>query len=453
MTKSQVKNISLFAVTWPIFIESLLHMSLRTADTFMLSKVSDEAVASVGVANQLIMFMFFLFQFIAAGTSVVVAQYLGANKHDEIRKYTGNGILINFLFGILISAILIAFSRQLLGLFSLEPALFDQARTFLIIVGGALVFQAMSITMSMVIQTHGFTKDTMIVSGCMNIINIFGNYLFIYGALGFPQWGVPGVALSTAVSQFLALIAYAVVLYYRVKLKLTWNDFIDLQKERLSKVLSIGIPSSIGNLSYNLSQIVTTAIITLLGTQMLATRIYTLNVLFLVIILGISLGRGSQIITGHLVGAGKMEEAYREGVRTIRISIMAAVVVALVVIAVREPLLRLFTNDPEIIEMGMNLLLMGLLLEPGRCFNLVYGATLQATGDARFVMAVSIIVIWGLSVPMYYIFGIHFGWGLIGIWAAFIIDEWIRGIALWYRWKSRKWEKKALVKNKPEGIA
>ncbi|MDQ0254857.1 putative MATE family efflux protein [Evansella vedderi] len=447
-----MKKLSIIAVTWPIFIESLLHMSLRTADTFMLSRVSDEAVASVGVANQIIMFMFFLFQFVATGTSVVVAQYLGAKKFDEIKKYTGNGILINFGFGILVATILIVFSRQLLGLFQLEPALFDQARIFLIIVGSALVFQAMSVTMSMIIQTHGFTKETMFVSGGMNIINIIGNYLFIYGALGFPQWGVPGVAIATAFSQFLALIAFALVLYYRVNLKLTWNDFIELQKERLKKVFSIGIPSSMTIISYSSSQIVTTAIITLLGTQMLATRIYTINILLFIMVLGISLGRGSQIIIGHLIGAGKMEEAFREGVRNVRWSILLALGMTTIIVLVRDPLMGIFTNDPEIIKMGTMLLLMGFLLEPGRCFNLVYGATLQAAGDARYLMLVSVLIIWGLSVPMYYLFGIYMGWGLIGIWIAFIADEWLRGLALWYRWRSRKWEEKALVKQNDKKV-
>ncbi len=442
-----LRKMSIIAVTWPIFIESLLHFSLRTADVFMLSKVSDEAVASVGVANQLIMFMFFLFQFVATGTSVVIAQYLGAKKFDEIKKYTGNGILINFIFGLFVATTLMIFSRQLLGLFQLEPQLLEQARIFLLIVGGALVFQAMSITMSVIIQTHGFTKETMFVSGGMNIINIIGNYLFIYGALGFPQLGVTGVAISTAFSQFLALIAFAWVLYYRVNLKLTWNDFVDIQKERLKKVLGIGIPSSMTIISYSSSQIVTTAFITLLGTQMLTTRIYTLNILFFVMVLGVSLGRGSQIIVGHLIGAGKMEEAYRQGVRNVRWSIVMAIVMTAIIVLVREPLLGLFTNDPEIIQMGAILLIMGFLLEPGRCLNLVYGATLQAAGDARFMMIVSVAVIWGLSVPLYYLLGIHFGWGLIGIWLAFIADEWVRGVILWSRWKSRKWEKKALVKH------
>lgn len=446
MTKSNVRTLGIITVTWPIFVEALLHFSLRTADTFMLSKVSDEAVASVGVANQLIMFTFFLFQFIATGTSVIVAQYLGAKKFDEIKKYTGNGILINFVFSLFVVTLLILFSRQLLGIFQLDAELFEQARTFLMIVGGALVFQAMSITMSTIIQTHGYTKETMFVSGGMNIMNIIGNYLFIYGPFGFPQLGVPGVAIATAFSQMVAFVAYGFVLYYRVNLKLTWNDFIDIQKERLKKVLSIGIPSSMNIISYSSSQIVTTAIITLLGTQMLATRIYTLNVLFFVMILGISLGRGSQIIVGHLIGAGKMDEAYKQGVRNVRWSVGIALVMITIIVLVRQPLLGMFTDDQEIIKMGSTLLLMGYLLEPGRCLNLVFEGTLKAAGDARFSMVLSVLVIWGFSVPMYYLLGIHFGLGLFGIWIAFILDEWIRGLALLARWRSRKWEQKAIVK-------
>ncbi|MBP3950886.1 MATE family efflux transporter [Bacillus suaedae] len=447
MSNTEIKRLSIIAVTWPIFIESLLNISLRTADTFMLSQVSDEAVAAVGVANQLIMFMFFLFQFIATGTSVVVAQYLGANKLGEIKRFTGNGILINFLFGLVVASILMIFSRQLLGLFQLEPYLMEQARTFLLIVGGALVFQAVSVTVSIIIQTHGFTKETMFVSGGMNIINIIGNYLFIHGALGFPQLGVQGVAISTAFSQFVALIAFFIVLRYRVQLRLTWADLFDIQKNRLRKVLSIGIPASMTMISYSSSQIVTTAIITLLGSQMLATRIYTLNVLFLVMILGISLGRGTRIIIGHQIGAGRMEEAYKQGVQSARWSIGLALLMTSLIVLVREPLLGMFSDNPEIIMMGSTLLIMGFLLEPGRCLNLVYGSILEASGDAKYSMIVSVTVIWAFSVPMYYLLGIHFGWGLIGIWAAFIADEWLRGILLHRRWISRKWEQKAVVKH------
>ncbi|MFC0472453.1 MATE family efflux transporter [Halalkalibacter kiskunsagensis] len=445
MNKSEVHKLSLFAITWPIFIESFLHMTLRTADTFMLSKVSDDAVAAVGVSNQIVMLLFFLFQVGATGAAVVIAQYLGAKKYSEIRKFTWTAISFNFLFGLLISLTMVIFSKTFLGFFNLEPELFDQARMFLLIVGGGLFLQAMMLTISAIIQAHGFTRDTMFVTVGMNIINIFGNYVLIFGALGFPQLGVTGVAISTVVSQFLGLSINFILLFKRVDVRLHFKDMIDWQKDRFYKILSVGIPSGIGQLSYSMSQIVTTGFIVVLGPEMLTTRIYTLNILLFIIVISISLGRGTQIIVGHMIGAGDFEKANKEALKNLRLSMLLCLGVALILVLVREQVMGLFTENPLIIYTGATLLLMGVILEPGRCFNIVLGQAIQAAGDARYLMMSSIITIWGFSVPMYYLLGIHWGFGLIGIWIAFIADEWLRGLILYRRWKSRAWEKKVLV--------
>ena len=452
MDKKDVKKLSLFAITWPIFIETFLHMTLRTADTFMLSKVSDDAVAAVGVSNQIVMFLFFLFQVGATGAAVVVAQYLGAKKYNEIRSLAWNAITFNFLFGLVVSIIMICFSGFFLSFFQLEKELFDQARIFLVIVGGGLVLQALMLTLSSIIQAHGYTRDTMFVTVGMNIINIIGNYVLIFGVLGFPQLGVTGVAISTVFSQFIGLIVNFMILFKRVDIQLKFRDMIDWQKERFYKILGVGIPTAIGQLSYSMSQIVTTGFIVVLGPELLTTRIYTLNILFFIIIFSLSLGRGTQIIVGHLIGAGEFEKAYKEGMRNLKLSMLLALGAALLVALFREPLMGIFTDNPLIVYTGATLLIMGILLEPGRCFNIVLGQAIQAAGDARFVMMCSFFIIWLFSVPMYYLLGIYWGFGLIGIWIAFIADEWLRGLVLYRRWRSRVWEKKVLVKHEKKKI-
>ncbi|RXJ02088.1 MATE family efflux transporter [Anaerobacillus alkaliphilus] len=445
MEKSNVKKLTLFAITWPIFIESMLHMMLRTADTFMLSKVSDEAVAAVGVANQIVMFMFFLFNFVSVGAAVVIAQYLGAKKYGEIHKFSANAISLNFLFGIIISIVITVFSTPYLNLFNLEPELFSEAKIYMLIVGGALFLQALMLTVSAIIQAHGHTKYTMYVSVGMNVLNITGNYLFIFGALGFPQLGVTGVAISTVVSQFLGLIVNFLILFKKVNIQISLKELVTWQKHRVKQLLSIGVPSAIGQITYAASQVVTTGFIAILGAQILSTRIYTLNILYFVMVLSISLGRGTQIIVGHMIGAGEKEKAYQEAFKSLKLSMLLTLGVTTIIFFFREQLLGLFTSNPEIIMTGAVLLVMGFMLEPGRCLNIVLGQALQAAGDAKFLMMTTIIVIWGFIVPLYYFTGIYLGYGLIGIWIIFILDEWIRGVLLWARWRSKKWESKALV--------
>jgi putative MATE family efflux protein len=440
------KKLALFTITWPLFIESFLQMSMRMADTFMVSNVSDQAVAAVGVSNQLILFSFLMLQVVSAGSAIVISQCLGANKTQDVRRFAAGAISINLVVGLIISTSLILCSRQLLGMFALPQELLPEARVYLCIVGGALFIQAMNMSMSAITQVHGFTKYTMMVSIGMNIVNLTGNCLFIFGLWGFPKLGVLGIAISAATTQCLALSVYFLILHKIVKLNLGFKDFVKCRMDDIKKILEIGIPTGANQLSYSASQIVTTYFITSLGAEMLSTRIYTQNVMYFIMMLAIALGRGTQIIIGRLVGAGEKEEAYRQMFRSLGLSLLLSLVAVTTIVLFRGQLIGLFTKDTNVIALGSFLLLLGFILEPGRCFNIVVGESLRATGDARFIVYTGLVVIWGITIPLIYILGIHLGYGLIGIWTVFIIDEWIRGVVLFYRWRSRAWEKKVLVK-------
>ncbi|TVY08133.1 MATE family efflux transporter [Paenibacillus cremeus] len=443
------KKLALFAITWPLFIESFLQMSMRTADTFMVSHVSDDAVAAVGVSTQLIQFSFLLLQVISAGTAVTISQYLGAGRTGDVRRFAAGALTINFGFGLLLSVVMISCSRPLLHLFGLSEDLLGLAQIYLCTVGGALFIQAMNLTMSAITQVHGYTRYTMMVSMGMSLLSLTGNSFFIFGLWGVPKLGVLGVGISAIVSQCVGFAVYILILRKVVQLRLGIKELIRCRLEDMQKILSIGIPTGGNQLSYAASQLVTTYFITSLGAEMLSTRIYTQNVIYFVMTLAIALGRGSQIIIGRLVGAGEKEEAYRQVLRSLVLSMLLSVGAVGVIVLFRTQLIGLFTHDTNMITLGAFLLTLGFILEPGRCFNIVVAESLRAAGDARFIVFTGLAVIWGMCVPLTYFMGIHLGYGLVGMWCVFILDEWVRGIILFYRWRSRAWEKKALVKPEP----
>jgi Na+-driven multidrug efflux pump len=170
-----------------------------------------------------------------------------------------------------------------------------------------------------------------------------------------------------------------------------------------------------------------------------------MNIVFIIMILCISLGRGMQIIVGRLVGAGEQEEAYRQVMRNLGRSMLITLAGTAVISLFRVPLLDLFTDSEEIIRIGSTLILLSFVLEPGRNLNIMFERCLQAAGDARFSAVSSVLIMWLFSVPLTYLLGIRLGYGLYGIWAAFIADEWARGIVLFLRWKSKAWKSKAIV--------
>jgi putative MATE family efflux protein len=438
-------KLSLFAITWPLFIEILLYMLMGNADTLMLSQYSDNSVAAVGVSNQILSMIIVMFGFIATGTAILVAQNIGAKRDDQAREVSVVSIGANLVFGLLLSAGVFIFSESLLQLMDLPPELFDEANSYLKIVGGFSFIQSLIMTVGSIVRSYGFTRDIMYVTIGMNIINVIGNYLFIFGPFGIPVLGVEGVAISTSVSRIIGLIAAFYVMMKRIPGTLPMNMMFRFPKRHLKNLLNIGIPSAGEHLSYNGSQMLITYFIATLGTQALTAKVYTQNVMMFVFLFSIAISQGTQILIGHMVGAKEIDNAYKRALKSLKLAIIISIAAAGVISIFAKDLLGIFTDNMSIIEVGTTLILLTIILEPGRSFNLVLISSLRAAGDVQFPVYMGILSMWGVSVTLSYFLGIYLELGLVGIWIAFIADEWLRGLFMLWRWKSKVWVKKSFV--------
>ncbi|WP_153462294.1 MULTISPECIES: MATE family efflux transporter [Sediminibacillus] len=449
MNQTDIKKQSLFALTWPIFIEILLHMLMGNADTLMLSQYSDSSVAAVGVSNQVISVIIVMFGFVAAGAGVLVAQNLGAGKQDTAGAIAVTSLSLNLWFSLLLSIALFLFSKQILKIMDLPADLMGEAGVYLNIVGGLIFVQALIMTVSAVLRSYGFTKDTMYVTIGMNVLNIIGNYAVIFGPFGFPVLGVEGVAYSTIISRFLGFTVLLLLLLRRSEKTLPFTSFFAYKKQHIRDLLNIGIPSAGEQLSYNASQMVITYFIAQLGTMALTTKVYVQNIMMFIFLFALAIGQGTQILIGHLIGAGEVDTAYKHGIKSLQISIVISTFAAVVIYFASDFLLGIFTDNATIMEKGAALLLVTIILEPGRAFNLVVISSLRAAGDVRFPVFIGILSMWGVSVTFAWFFGLYLGLGLIGVWIAFIADEWLRGLLMLRRWRSKIWIKETFIKTYP----
>lgn len=445
MKGNKASKLSLFAITWPIFIEIMLHMLMGNADTLMLSQYSDHSVAAVGLTNQLLSIIIVMFGFVATGASVVIAQAIGAKLERTAAEVAVVAIMGNLLFGLILSAALLIWGDVFLMWMNTPPELMTEASSYLLIVGGFSFIQSVIMTIGAAIRSYGFTKDAMYVTIGMNILNVFGNYLFIYGALGFPVLGVEGVAISTSFSRLLGLIVILYLLFKRSSVPLPFASVFKLFPLHIKSVLKIGLPSAGEHLSYSGSQMLITFFITLLGTTALTTKVYTFNIMMFIFLFAVAIGQGTQILIGHLIGAKSYDSAYKMCLNSQKYAMIISFLMAGVASLFAKPLLSIFTDNPEIIKEGTLLLYLTLLLEPGRSFNLVIISSLRAAGDVKFPVVMGVISMWGVSVPLAYILGITFDLGLAGIWLAFTADEWLRGLFMLSRWRKRKWQKQHLL--------
>ena len=438
-------------LTVPVFIEIALVMLLGAVDTVMLSRYSDDSVAAVGLDNQLMSLIFLVYQFFSMGAAILCAQYIGAGLRRRLVQVVGVALMVNFVVGFVVSFLLYVFAAPILGLMGLRPELMGDGLSYLRITGSLSFFQALSLTFSASLRSAGKVVYPMAVPGVVNVLNIFGNYVLIFGKWGFPQMGVEGAAISTAASRAVATVLLCAI-HFRVHIpRFPLSLFRPFPWSELRHLLHIGIPAMSEELSYCLSQVVITYFINQISNEALAARTYCANMIMFAYLFCVSITQGGDILVGHLVGQLRHRAAFSLGNYFYRLSMVVTLTASALLVAVGKPLLSTLTDNDEIIRMGFWVLVIDWFLEIGRVTNIFSGGTLRATGDAVYPVIVGIIFQWSIAVGVSYFIGIPLGYGLVGMWIGFALDENIRGVILMRRWKSLKWTTKGFVKTVPAG--
>ena len=296
---------------------------------------------------------------------------------------------------------------------------------------------------SAVLRAHGHTRDAMVVAIGQNVLNVIGNCILLFGLWGAPKMGVEGVALSTVFSRVVACAVMWALLSYRIHLRVRVADFFQISKERLGRILHIGLPAAAEQTSWFLSFMTITAFTARMGDQTLATQSYAMQLVWVVVLCSIAIGLATEIIIGHMVGAGEFEAAYQQLLRSLRVGFVIAVLVASAVALLSPWLLGIFTQDPVIITTGVLLMRIGVLLEPGRVFNLGGDQRVARHGRCALPGVDGCVFDVGRAGAGELVFRHLPGLGLMGVWIAMTADEWLRGLMMYRRWKQRKWLKYA----------
>ncbi len=437
------KKLTLFGLAWPIFIETALFMLLGMVDVFVLSQYNDLAASAVGTANQATSITTIVFTVVSTAAAVLISQYLGAKRKEDASKIAALAITLNFITGLLISAVFVFFNRPILGFIGAKGEILSLSGEYLSIVGGFMFLQAVLTAMAVVIRNHGMTKISMFVTVGMNIINTGLDILFV---MVFDM-GVTGVAIATSFSRVAGTIVLAIVLFRRVESPKIFKYLKPLPWRDIRDMLKIGVPGALESFLYNLSQLVITSIVlNFLLEEELIAKTYVQNITMMFYIFAVAIGSASQILIGHLVGAGKKDEAFRQGIRSHVTALCITAVMCLIGVLLRYPLLGIFTENPAVINLGATVLLINIALEFGRTTNLVLIACLRGTGDVFFPTACAIFSNWALSVLGSYLLAVVFGMGIYGLWIALAADEVVRGLLMIWRWRSGKWKNKSIVK-------
>jgi len=436
---------NLISLIIPIFFELLLVTIVGNIDTIMLGYYSDEAVGAIGGITQLLNIQNVIFSFINMATAILTAQFLGAKDYKRVKQVISVSLVLNVLLGLILGGIYLFFWESLLQKINLPGELIGIGKYYFQMVGGLCILQGIILSCGAILKSHGRPTETLIINVGVNILNIIGNAFFIFGWLGMPVLGPTGVGISTVISRGIGCVAafYMMCKYCNFTFK---KKYIKPFPFKIVKnILSIGFPTAGEHLAWNVGQLMIVAMVNTMGTTIIASRTYLMLISSFTMTLSIALGQGTAIQVGHLVGAGEIKEVYHKCLKSLKIAFIFAFVTTSFVFLFRKPIMSIFTTNPDILKASLKIFPLMILLEMGRVFNIVIINSLHAAGDIKFPMFMGITCVFSVAVLFSYLFGISLGWGLAGIWLANAMDEWIRGLAMYFRWKSKKWQNKSFV--------
>ena len=438
----------LLLLAGPMFLELFLNTMVNNIDTLMLSHYDEAAVGAVGNANTIMFMMNILFNVIATATSVVVAQYLGAKRYDKMNMIYTLAVLVNLVIGIVLSGAFCAANPLIMNFLHVSDRMRPYSMIYIYIVGGGGFIMAVFNVMLQILRCNGFPKIGMYVTLAINAINIVGNYLFLYGPLKTLNMGVAGVAISTVVARVIAVIAVFVFFFAKKIGKISLRYMNPFPGKLLGKMIKIGLPTAGENLTYNLYQTTLLSFVNAMGDDAVNARAYCNTLISFAMIFSNACAMSTQIITGHLVGAGKSDEAYKRVFKTLRTSMPITIALASINAILCRYSLQLFTQNQNIIALGQMIMIVDIFVEMGRCLNMTFVSSLKAAGAYIFPLIVGILSNWGLGLMTGYTVGVVMGVGVAGIFAGTATDECIRGLIVMYYWYKKKWVGKSVVDKK-----
>lgn len=440
-------SLPMFKLTFPIAMEQFFRILVSSVDTVMLSSYSNGAVAAVGLVSQYVFFLNLIFSVIGTGCSIVLAQYIGAQKSKkELNQIAQASAIMIFGISIFLTVLVLVGTKPLLSCYTLEEEVRHFAWQYFVIYGGiCCIFNAFSALQGAILRSYGHTKEAMIVSFVANIINVLGNAISLYGWFGLPILGVPGVAWASGTSMIVSCIMFAFFIFKKDDVEFGFKDIFKVPGSSFKMILKVGVPTAGESLSYNISQIVIMAMISTLGTYAMSAQVYTQTIMRFVFAVAIAIGNATQIKAGYYVGANENDVAYKKIFIYQLVATACSMFMIVVVNVLKKPIVNIFTDIPEVYSLVCTLLIYSAYIEFGRSLNLVYVGALKGAGDIRFPVLYGIASNWGIMVLGSYILGLRFGLGIVGFWLGIGTDETTRGIVMLFRWKSKRWQKHALV--------
>lgn len=428
----------------PIAAQQLITVGVNMADNIMLGQLGEGPMSGATLANNFITIFQIMCMGFGMGASVLTSRYYGMEDRDKLKKSVNIMLRLQFLVILAFSVVTALFPSRIMSLYAEDAQVINAGTGYLLISIPCYFLNGYAVTSSLILRSVGKANVPLISSCCSFFINIFFNWLFIFGNLGAPKMGVNGAALGTLIAR---VVEFSVTMGYLFfgdeKIGLRIKDLTMNCRELVGEYIKIAIPVLVSDTLLGLGNSAVAVVMGHIGSAFVSANSITTVVMQMstVVIQGVC--QASCAITGITLGEGDAKKAQSQGITFAAIGFLLGVVGCIVVLILKNVIIGYYKIEPETEALAGSLMdAVGFVIIFQSMNSILTKGVLRGGGDTRFLMVADIIFLWCASVPLGALAGLVWNWPGFFVFVALRIDQFIKCVICVFRLKSGKWIKK-----------
>lgn len=426
-----------FNLAWPVISENFLQTVLGIVDTIMVARLGPGALAGVGGAIQIMFFIISALSATSVGSSVLVAQSVGAQDLARASRLAKQSLVWSVLISIPLLLIGLVAADPIISIFGMEPEPSKIGADYLRVTMGTLSVLTLMLLGGGVLRGVGDSRTPMLITLLANVVNVIFTYGLIFGELGMPELGAVGSAWGTFISRVVGLAILLWVMWRGVRgVSIRGADGWWPDWKLAQQILKIGLPAATEQMLNSVAFLTMSIVVAQLGTLALAAHRVALNAMSISFLPGLGFALAATAMVGQSIGARRPDEAKAVTHIATQWALVWMGILAVVFLFFAERIIAIFTPDPTVVAMGGAGLRAIALTQPFWAINMVQSGGLRGTGNTQYPLRIGTSGIWAaVTLGAFFTYATGGSWGLTAIWAAFLFTAPVTAYLGWRKFR------------------
>ncbi len=439
----------IWALAWPTMAAMGAATFVRFTDFAMVGDLGSAALAGVGLGGQVYWLVESAALLVPTGLAAILARGVGSGDEALVDQSFRQSLLLGSLISILSMLPLFPLTRWSIGIYGVEDAVIDLGADYLWWRLWGTWPLALGFVFASGLRAAGDVRTPLYIGLVTNVVNVFLNWVLIYGKLGAPALGVAGSAMASTIAMFVQLALFA-WLWSRERLviparsrdgrpiEIGWSADVDM----FGRLTRIGTPAAVESGLFQIGLLFFQRIMSLFGTDAIAAYNVGAQVLAFSFIPGIGFATAAATLVGQQLGARELSAATRSGWRSAAGSIGAMTAFGALLVASAEPISSVFTNDPEVIALTVDFIWILGIAHPLIAIEFAIGGALRGAGDTLFPMISVFVGLLCIRLPLAAGLAVVLDAPVQWVWCALIADYLVKAVMLSLRFRGGRWQRR-----------